>query len=152
LNKQGSGSVEFSNPSNTWTGYSQIGNGAEIVDAGCTLGIGGDVIMFQTSTNFTELFLHNATQLIGNLSSNFTATTGNANTQENQGIALIGPGNGAPGTSLQINQTKNTTYGYGNSAYLYSFIGSGWFGPVEQRQHRHAHPHRRQHLHWRHHH
>lgn len=114
LIKQAAGNLILSGTGNAANGGTQIGNGTITVSSGSNLGT-GDVTMFQTSTNNTALIFNNATQNIGNLSSQFTATSGT----QTQTVTLNG-------TALNISQTTNSSFGTGSVSTLTSTItGSG---------------------------
>jgi autotransporter-associated beta strand protein len=117
IQKQGSGFLILSGSGNTWSGSLQIGNGAVNATANSSIGT-GDLQFFQTSTNTTTVNLFNAAQTIGNLSSNFTLTTGS----DTQALNLNG-------TALTIDQTMNTTFGYGAVSGLTSMIQDGTVTP-----------------------
>jgi fibronectin-binding autotransporter adhesin len=131
IDKQGSGNLEFSNPSNTFGGAMQIGNGEVEVAPGSSMGT-GDLIMAQTSSNFTEVNLYNTTQNIGSLSSTFLQ--GMVQNAENitayfQQVNLFGPvASSTAGTNLILHQNEDTAFGYTSQAgfcSLTSIISDG---------------------------
>lgn len=115
LIKSGSGTLILSGTGNTRTGATVVNAGGIIVNSGSSLGNGGSLTLAQTSTNNTGVFFNNATQTIGNLNSQFTATTGTLD----QSITLNG-------TALTVNQTADGNFGNGAVSTLTSrIIGSG---------------------------
>jgi fibronectin-binding autotransporter adhesin len=131
IDKQGSGNLEFSNPSNTFGGAMQVGNGEIQVDPGSSMGT-GDLIMAQTSNNFTEVNLYNSVQNIGSLSSTFLQ--GTLQNAENSGayfqqVNLFGTAaSSTVGTNLVLHQNENTAFGYTSQAgfcSLTSIISDG---------------------------
>jgi autotransporter-associated beta strand protein len=118
IDKQGGGNLEFSNPSNTFGGAMQLGNGAVSVDNNSSMGT-GDLFMAQTSSNPTFVFLNNAQQNAGSLISTFlngssAAGTVGSSSAYDQFIDLNG--NGTVGTNLILTQHSNTSYGYSSQA------------------------------------
>jgi fibronectin-binding autotransporter adhesin len=139
IQKQGSGTLELSNQGgNTNDGGMQIGNGVLVVDAGSSAGT-GYLQMFQTGSNFTVANFDNLNQNLGNLSSQFTATTpggGAALTQVinlygttgifNQGSGLVQPTGTGTGTNLNLILTTHSTFGYGvDTSYTSTIQGPG---------------------------
>jgi autotransporter-associated beta strand protein len=121
-NVSGSGTLIKGNPGNlilSGTGNLHLGDtrvegGTLTVSSGSSLGTGA-LTLFQTATNSTTVSFNNASQTIGNLSSQFDATTGTIT----QAVNLNG-------TALTINQSVDGTFGIGSVATLTSVIaGTG---------------------------
>jgi adhesin HecA-like repeat protein len=113
LQKQGGGQLEFAGTNNDNTGGTRIGNGVVTIDAGSSMGT-GELDLFQTSTNTATLNLNNASQLVGALSSHFTATTGGSATADSQYLNVGDPNNTADHAHvLTVRQTRDASFGYG---------------------------------------
>jgi len=102
LQKQGGGTLIFTNPNNTWNGSLQVGNGAVSDTATSSIG-DGDLLMYQSSNNSPTLNLFSANQQIRNLASSFVSTS-----PVTQVINLNT-------TTLTINATQNESFGYGTT-------------------------------------
>lgn len=114
LIKQGAGNLILAGTANTRTGDTQIAGGTLTVNSGSTLG-GGALTLAQEGTSNTAVVFNNASQAIGNLSSQFSASSGTIN----QTITLNG-------TALTVNQTVDGTFGNGAVSTLTSVLaGTG---------------------------
>jgi fibronectin-binding autotransporter adhesin len=113
IDKQGGGTLEFSNPSNNYTGGMLIGNGAVQVDDGSTMGT-GNLQFAQTSSNVADVNLFNTLQQIGSLSSTFLSGSlknqGSASAYQ-QELNLEGP-DMINGTDVVLTQHTATSFGY----------------------------------------
>ena len=115
LQKQGGGTLLLTGTSNDCIGATQVGNGVLTVAPGSSMST-GDLIMFQSSSNTgVALDLYNAHQNVGNLSSTFTQTGGSF-------FQFINIGSNSIGGTLNIKQTANKSYGYGQTLGLTSTI------------------------------
>ncbi|MGD0461863.1 MAG: autotransporter-associated beta strand repeat-containing protein [Tepidisphaeraceae bacterium] len=125
IQKQGGGDLILSGSGSTWSGGTQIGNGALDTEANSSIGT-GDLIFACSSTNTTTVNLRNATQSIGNLNSTYNASTFGSGDSDTQVLNLFG-------TALTINGTKSgvvqgltgNTFGYGFGGGLTSTIQDG---------------------------
>lgn len=114
LIKQGAGNLILAGTANTRTGDTQIAGGTLTVNSGSTLG-GGALTLAQEGTSNTAVVFNNASQTIGNLSSQFAASSGTIS----QTITLNG-------TALTVNQTADGTFGNGVAPTLTSVLaGTG---------------------------